>query len=70
MACSAIFLLLMTQDQLFDAGQLGNVKVVNLGGAQSQIIAGPAPVPEPATLLLFSTGLISLAGFGRKKMMK
>ena len=50
-----------------DNGSAGNVRVANSGGTQST--APVHPTPEPATLLLFGAGAVSLAAL-RKKFRK
>jgi hypothetical protein len=40
------------------------------GGTEYSITSHRDAVPEPTTWLLFGTGLLSLAGFSRKKFFK
>jgi hypothetical protein len=46
-----------------------HVQGFDSGGSES-FVNNPAPVPEPATILLVGTGLLGIIGFGRKRLNK
>jgi hypothetical protein len=46
------------------------VKFTEQCGNDNLMGAGPTPAPEPATMLLFGTGLAGLVGLGRKRFIK
>lgn len=49
-------------------GSAAHVQSIGIDGSGWIGPGGGAPVPEPATMVLFGTGLIGLAGVGRRQM--
>ncbi|MCD6197575.1 MAG: PEP-CTERM sorting domain-containing protein [Deltaproteobacteria bacterium] len=49
----------------------GKIKNRTLGCGNDNLMgSGTVPVPEPATIILIGTGLLGIAGVGRKKLKK
>ena len=65
-------------DYMFDPAYVGQqigIWLRNEGGGQMwfdnvSVSEESTPVPEPATMLLLGSGLLGLAGFGRKRLLK
>jgi hypothetical protein len=58
----------MYKDEGWDWNDVRNIQ--GDGGTIGYIAESTNPVPEPATMLLLGSGLIGLAGYGRKKFFK